>query len=65
MLCDALARLAPDDGECTYLRLSTRPVDQAPFGAAVDRYGQERLRELVLAGGYRLIEPAGDDRAGR
>ena len=30
LLCDALARLAPVDGESTYLRLSTRPIDQQP-----------------------------------
>lgn len=56
MLCDALARLADDDGESCYLRLSTRPIDQTPFGDAVDRHGEEELRSQVLAGGYRLIE---------
>ncbi len=64
LLCDALARLATDDGESTYLRLSTRPIDQSPFGAAVDRIGEDRLRDLVVAGGYRLVEPRGDDRPG-
>jgi pyruvate dehydrogenase E1 component len=47
-------------GESTYLRLSTRPIDQAPFAAALDRYGEEGLRSHVLAGGYRLLEPARD-----
>ena len=56
LLCDALARLSADDGESTYLRLSTRPIDQAPFAEALDRLGEDRLRELVLAGGYRLAE---------
>ena len=60
LLCDALARLATGDGESTYLRLSTRPIDQTPFSEAADRYGEDRLRELVLAGGYRLVEPSGE-----
>jgi pyruvate dehydrogenase E1 component len=64
LLCDALRRLAPADGESTYLRLSTRPIDQAPFDAAVERYGEGPLRELVLAGGYRLAEHRQDDRPG-
>lgn len=54
MLCDALARLGAGDGESTYLRLSTRPIHQTPFGAALDRYGEDELRRLVLAGGYEL-----------
>ena len=37
-----------------YFRLTTRPIDQAPFEAALARVGEERLREQVLAGGYRL-----------
>ena len=42
-----------------YLRLSTRPIDQAPFEAARARLGDEQLRTDVLAGGYRLVEGAG------
>lgn len=64
ILCDAIARLAHLDGESTYLRLSTRPIDQAPFADAVDRYGEDRLRELVLAGGYRLTDATNSDRPG-
>ncbi len=58
LLCDALSRLsAPGtDGESTYLRLSTRPIDQAPFAAALGRHGEEGLRSHVLAGGYRLLD---------
>jgi len=59
LLCDALEQLALPHGESTYLRLSTRPIDQAPFAAALDRIGREQLRADVLAGGYRLIEPDG------
>lgn len=58
MLCDGLAALADPDGTSLYLRLSTRPVDQAPFLAARDRLGEDRLRADVVAGGYRLREPA-------
>lgn len=41
-------------GQSTYLRLSTRSIDQAPFTAALKRIGKEILRRQVLAGGYRL-----------
>ena len=58
LLCDGLARLSAPDGDSLYLRLSTRPLDQAPFTAARDRLGDAALRTDVLAGGYRLIEPA-------
>ncbi|MDY7106129.1 MAG: transketolase C-terminal domain-containing protein [Actinomycetota bacterium] len=64
LLCDALRRLAPADGESTYLRLSTRPIDQAPFDTAVERYGEDPLRDLVLAGGYRLAERREEGRPG-
>jgi pyruvate dehydrogenase E1 component len=64
MLCDALARLAPRTGESTYLRLSTRPIDQEPFAAALERYGELRLRELVLAGGYELATFGDGDQPG-
>ncbi len=60
LLCDGLQRLVLPDGDALYLRLSTRPIDQAPFEAAIERHGEERLRNDVLAGGYRLREPAGD-----
>jgi pyruvate dehydrogenase E1 component len=55
VLCDALARMGRGEaGSSAYLRLTTRPIDQAPFEAALARVGEERLREQVLAGGYRL-----------
>lgn len=41
-------------GQATYLRLSTRPVDQTPFIAALRRLGKSELRRQVLMGGYRL-----------
>lgn len=57
LLADAVEQIADPDGMSTYLRLSTRPLDQAPFAAALDRLGEEQLKRLVLAGGYRLVEP--------
>jgi pyruvate dehydrogenase E1 component len=64
LLCDALAQLGAPDGASTYLRLSTRPIDQEPFAAALDRYGEDRLRQLVLAGGYELASFGTGDRPG-
>jgi pyruvate dehydrogenase E1 component len=64
LLCDGLARLARPDGDSLYLRLSTRPLDQAPFAAARGRLGDAALRADVLAGGYRLVEPAAADEPG-
>ncbi len=48
---DALSRLGRPDGESAYLRLSTRPVDQAL--AALPEDLSSRRRD-VLAGGYLL-----------
>ncbi|MFV0524793.1 MAG: transketolase C-terminal domain-containing protein [Acidimicrobiales bacterium] len=64
LLCDALDQLTRDDGSATYLRLSTRPIDQAPFAAALDAYGADVLRRQVVAGGYRLRPGPPDDRPG-
>ena len=61
LLCDGIRRLAEPDGDSLYLRLSTRPVDQAPFESLVAGRGPDELRADVLAGGYRLCEPV--DRA--
>ena len=61
LVCDAIERLSAPDGESVYIRLSTRPVDQAPFAAALDRIGHEALRAQVVAGGYRLVEAAAID----
>jgi pyruvate dehydrogenase E1 component len=60
LLCDALDALARPDGSSTYLRLSTRPIDQVPFAEALERHGEDALRAQVLAGGYRLREPASE-----
>lgn len=62
MLADAIEQLSDPDGASSYLRLSTRPIDQAPFGAMLDRYGEPSLRRLVTGGGYRLIDGVDDGR---
>ncbi len=64
LLCDALDRLSHADGTSTYLRLSTRPVDHAPFASALERIGADELRRQVIAGGYRLVDASPDDRPG-
>jgi pyruvate dehydrogenase E1 component len=64
LLCDALDQLSRPRGTSGYLRLSTRPLDQAPFAAVLKVVGEERLRAQVLAGGYRLRDAPPDGRPG-
>jgi pyruvate dehydrogenase E1 component len=45
-----------ENGSSTYLRLSTRPIDQALLEPALKRLGEAELRRQVLAGGYRLVD---------
>jgi pyruvate dehydrogenase E1 component len=69
LLCDALGRIArgsaerrgaerrtavPVEDGSFYFRLTTRPIDQAPFDAARARLGDTVLRQQVLAGAYLL-----------
>ena len=70
LVCDALGRIAsgpapsaspattavPAENGAYYFRLSTRPLDQAPFAAALARTGEAVLRRQVLAGAYRLVD---------
>ena len=42
------------EGRSSYLRLSTKPIEQSPFQTAQARIGAATLRQQVLAGGYRL-----------
>ena len=44
------------DAGAYYFRLSTRPIDQAPFEEARARLSDALLRRQVLAGAYRLID---------
>src|SRR5262249_15628726 len=55
ILLDGLAALGREDGEGLYLRLSTKPVDQALAPAPTPEY-----RALVLRGGGRLIDARGE-----
>ncbi|MFA5775193.1 MAG: transketolase C-terminal domain-containing protein [Ilumatobacteraceae bacterium] len=56
LLCDGLKRLGAPDGDSLYLRLSTRPINQAPFEQLVKERGDKLIAD-VLNGGYRLVEP--------
>ncbi|MGE0216499.1 transketolase-like TK C-terminal-containing protein [Mycolicibacterium sp.] len=53
-LFDSIARLGRPDGSSSYLRLSTRPVDQTLAAVPADPAARERRRRQVLAGGYLL-----------
>ncbi|HET6451997.1 MAG TPA: pyruvate dehydrogenase, partial [Spirochaetia bacterium] len=53
-----------EGGRSTYLRLSTKPVDQRLMEPALARWGVDGVREAALAGGYVLRE-AGDAALGR
>ena len=64
LLCDALDQLSQPDGTSSYLRLSTRPLDQRPFADALARLGEDIVRTQVLAGGYRLLDAVVDGRPG-
>ena len=44
------------EGRSTYLRLATKPIDQALLDPVMNRLGEDELRRQVLAGGYRLID---------
>ncbi|KIR66817.1 transketolase-like TK C-terminal-containing protein [Micromonospora haikouensis] len=66
LLCDALGQIAaggtpastaaPVEDGAYYFRLSTRPIDQAPFEAARARLGDAVLRRQAVAGAYRLVD---------
>lgn len=62
LLLDGLRRLQEPDGESLYLRLSTKPIDQAPLAALVERVGEAAVRADVVRGGFRLRDarPAED-----
>jgi pyruvate dehydrogenase E1 component len=58
-LLASLARLGRPDGTSAYLRLSTRPVDQALAGVPADPAARERRRRQVVAGAYPLRRAEG------
>ncbi|HEY4021474.1 MAG TPA: pyruvate dehydrogenase [Pseudonocardiaceae bacterium] len=53
-LLACLAQLGRPDGSSAYLRLSTRPVDQALADVPTDPAARERRRRQVVAGAYLL-----------
>jgi pyruvate dehydrogenase E1 component len=57
-LLAALRLLGHPGGGSAYLRLSTRPVDQALAAVPPDPAARERRRRQVVAGGYPLIRRA-------
>ncbi|GAA3213644.1 pyruvate dehydrogenase [Dactylosporangium siamense] len=59
-LFDAISRLGRPDGSSSYLRLSTRPVNQALAAVPTDPAARERRRRQVLAGAYTLRAASGD-----
>ncbi|MGC0365528.1 pyruvate dehydrogenase E1 component [Rhodococcus sp. 27YEA15] len=59
-ILDSINRLGRPGGSSSYLRLSTRPVDQALAGVPTDPAARERRRRQVVAGAYmlrRVAEP--------
>jgi pyruvate dehydrogenase E1 component len=58
-LFDGIARLGRPDGSSSYLRLSTRPVDQTLAAVPTDPAARERRRRQVIAGAYTLRRSPG------
>ncbi|WP_131737616.1 transketolase-like TK C-terminal-containing protein [Actinomadura roseirufa] len=58
-LLASMARLGRPDGTSAYLRLSTRPVDQALAAVPADPAARERRRRQAVAGAYPLRRAAG------
>ena len=57
-LLASLAQLGRPDGGSAYLRLTTRPVDQALAAVPADPAARELRRRQVVAGAYPLRRPA-------
>ena len=47
-----------EHGLSTYLRLSTKPIDQTLMREALERLGEAEARRQTLLGGYRLVDRA-------
>ena len=45
-----------EHGMSTYLRLSTKPIDQTLLTEPIERIGEDELRRQMLDGGYRIID---------
>ncbi|RZT87091.1 pyruvate dehydrogenase E1 component [Pseudonocardia sediminis] len=59
-LLASLARLGRPDGTSAYLRLSTRPVEQALAAIPSDPAARERRRKQVVAGAYPIRRASGE-----
>ncbi|MGE0136871.1 MAG: pyruvate dehydrogenase [Ilumatobacteraceae bacterium] len=53
-MLEAMRRLGHADGESSYFRLSTRPIDQSLAALPIDAAQREQRRRLTVAGGYPL-----------
>ena len=57
MLLDAIRRCSDrESGTSTYLRLSTKPIDQTLFNEVRSRLGDDEVKRQSLQGGYRIVE---------
>ncbi len=63
LMLEALRLCADPNGRASYLRLSTRPIDQTLVQPAAARLGAAELRRQVLLGGYRLTDAYPDPTA--
>jgi pyruvate dehydrogenase E1 component len=56
-LLDGIRRCCDrENGSSTYLRLSTKAVDQSLFNEPLARFGEAELQRQTLAGGYRIVD---------
>lgn len=53
-LLECMRRIGTPDGTASYLRLSTRPIDQSLAAVPTDATAREIRRRQVIAGGYPL-----------
>lgn len=61
ILLSCIGRLGRPGGSSSYLRLSTRPVDQTLAAVPADAVARERRRQHVVAGAYTLRRAAAAD----
>jgi pyruvate dehydrogenase E1 component len=64
-LCEAIKQCCDrEHGRSSYLRLSTKPIDQGLMGPALQRLGKDEVRRQALAGGYAIHSLSPRERAG-
>ena len=47
--------------DSTYLRLTSKPVDQSLLNLPIDADAREKLRQQVIRGAYRLVDRSGEE----